>query len=53
MMSIDAARDLFAVLAAMDYGRPVLDPSTVFDKSGPFEAPLTDELLRHTKSFVR
>jgi hypothetical protein len=51
-MSIDAARDLFAVLAAVDYGRPVLDPSTVFDKSEPFEAPLTDELLRTVEAEV-
>lgn len=29
-----------------EYRQPVLDPSTVFDNSGPFEDPLTDEVLR-------
>src|SRR6201999_2585470 len=29
-----------------EYPQPVLDPSTVFDDSGPLEDPLTDELLR-------
>ncbi|MEU7752294.1 SMI1/KNR4 family protein [Micromonospora sp. NPDC049101] len=28
------------------YRRPVLDPATVFDGSGPLEDPLTDEVLR-------
>ena len=29
--------------------QPVLDPSTVFDNSGPFEDPLTDDVLRTVK----
>lgn len=36
----------------MDYRRPVFDPSAVFDESGPFEAPLTDELLRTVEAEV-
>jgi hypothetical protein len=35
-----------AVAVARYYGRPVLDPTTVFDDSGPFEARLNDEVLR-------
>ncbi len=34
------------MVALRDQGRPVLDPLAVFDGSGPFEAPLTDEVLR-------
>lgn len=33
-------------LTATDYRRPVLDPTTVFDRSGPLEDPLTDEVLQ-------
>ena len=32
--------------ACPEYPQPVLDPSTVFDDSGPLEDPLSDELLR-------
>jgi hypothetical protein len=46
--SLDVERGwgLFAVAMMGDYGRPVLDPTTVFDESGPLEPPLTDEVLR-------
>ncbi|MEU5565053.1 SMI1/KNR4 family protein [Micromonospora musae] len=36
---------LLLELTPTDYRQPVLDPTIVFDDSGPLEAPLTDETL--------